>query len=132
MKGRFVNLTIPSECITQLSTFQAAIAADREVYAVWKPAVFYAAGESDSTPIIQEMTTADKYVITLQPTDDGKQDLLTLAVTPAFQEKLEGLRVVVVSSKGTVVLQGTISGGDITRLISHQLRDEWPFRIQAV
>jgi hypothetical protein len=120
------------ECIARLTAFQAAIVADREVYAIWKPALLYAAGDGESAPVIQEVTTEGKYVITLQPTDNSQHDLLTLAVTPSFRERLEGLSVIVVSSKGTVVLQGTISGGDITRLIPRQLRVEWPFRIQAI
>ena len=125
------HLAACSECITRLSAFQAAMAADRKVGAVWKPTLLYAAGESDSTTWIRESTVEGKYELTLQPTDDDQRDLLTLTVTPPFRPRLEKVRVIVVSSKGTVVLQGTISGGDITRLIPRALRDEWPFRIHA-
>ncbi|MGH9428301.1 MAG: hypothetical protein ACRD2L_18610 [Terriglobia bacterium] len=120
------------ECVQRLVAFQAAIATDKEVRAVWNPKVLHAAGEGQSPSVIKDLTEDGKYLITLQPTRDGQKDLFTLEVTASVGQSLEGQKVLVVSGKtGTVVLQGTISGGTITRLIARTLRDEWPFRIQA-
>ena len=118
------------ECRDRLSEFRTAIAADQKVGALWKPTVRYAAGETQAVPVIQELTAEGKYQITLRPATDGR-DLLTLTVMRSFRKTLEGAKVMIISSQGTVVLQGTISGGDLSRLISRQFRDEWPFRIQA-
>ncbi|MGH7966637.1 MAG: hypothetical protein ACRERD_33210 [Candidatus Binatia bacterium] len=120
------------ECVQRLVGFQAAIAADKKVRAVWNPQVLRAAGEEQSLSVIKDLTEDGKYLITLQPTRDGQKDLFTLEVTASVGLSFEGQEVLVVSGKtGTVVLHGTISGGNITRLIDRKLRDEWPFRIQA-
>ena len=119
------------ECVRRLVAFQAAIATDKEVFAVWEPEVLYAAGGSESVPVIKELTDGGKYEITLQATEDGERDLLTLAVTPSYRERLEGSEFIVVTSKGTLVLHGTITDGTISRFVSRRLRDEWPFRIHA-
>lgn len=125
------HLAICEECVRRLVTLQEAIQTDRTVSAVWDPEILHAAGESRFVPILRCPTEDGKYVITLQPTRNGQKDLLTLEVTPLLQERFEGLTVVLVSSRGKVILRGTISEGNITRLIDRQLREEWPFRIQA-
>lgn len=118
------------DCTARLHEFQTAIAADRKVRALWQPPVRYAAGETQAAPVIQALTTEGKYQITLRPATDGR-DLLTLAVMPSFRQTLEGAKVMVISHQGTLILQGTIAGGDLSRLIPRRFRDEWPFRIQA-
>lgn len=118
-------------CCRRLVDLQAAIATDREVRAVWTPKILRAAGGTQSPSVIKDLTEDGKYLITLQPTRDGQQDLLTLEVTSSFQQSLEGRKIIVVSAKGTVILHGTVSGGNITRLINRQLREEWPFWVHA-
>lgn len=118
-------------CVSRLTTFQRAIASERAVHAVWEPQLLYAAGDSDTVPVIAEPTTDGKYEITLQPTTEGARDLLTLAVTPAYRDSLEGATVVVVSVQGTVVLRGMISGGNVAQLVPRALRAEWPFSVHA-
>ncbi|MBI3797186.1 MAG: zf-HC2 domain-containing protein [Deltaproteobacteria bacterium] len=118
-------------CIQRLVALQAAITTDREVRAVWAPKVLHAAGGVQFPSIIQDFTEDGKYRITLQPTREGQKDLLTLEVTSSCREKLEGQKVMLVSSKGTIILHGTISGGTVTRRVDRKLREEWPFRIHA-
>jgi hypothetical protein len=118
-------------CRRRFGALEAALAADRAVYAVWDPEILHAAGSEQSPSAIKYPTPDGKYLMTLQPTRDGHKDLLTLEVMPAFQETLNSRKVLLVSSQGTVVLHGTISGGNITRLVDQKLRGEWPFRIQA-
>jgi hypothetical protein len=114
-----------------LDDLQAIIAADQAVHAVWAPEVLHAAGGDELPPIRKYPTPDGKYLITLQPTRDGQKEQLILEVTPAYHERLNGRKVRVVSSQGTIVLHGTIAGGNITRFIDPKLRDEWPFRIHA-
>ena len=119
------------ECVRTLVAMQTAVATDREVRDVWAPKVLRAAGGGQDQSVIETPTEDGKYVITLQPTRDGQKDLLTLTVTPSFRQSLEGREILVISAKGTVILHGTVSGGNITRLIDCKLRDEWPFRVHA-
>ena len=88
------------------------------------------AGQDMAQPA-EHLSKEGKYFITLQPTRDGQRELLTLEVTPAFRQDLEGLQVVLVNRYGKEILRDTISGGTITRLIDRQWRDTWPFRVQA-
>ena len=120
------------ECVGRLVPLQAAISADKKVRAIWNPQVLHAAGSTESPSVIKDLTEeGGKYLITLQPTRDGQKDLLTLEVTSSFQQEIEDQKIMIISSKGTVVLRGTVSGGNITRLIDRKLREEWPFRVHA-
>ena len=118
-------------CVDKLVVLQTAIATDRKVRATWAPKVLHAAGDAQSLSVITALTEDEKYRITLQPIRDDQKDLLTLEVTPSFQQDLEGENIVVISAKGAKVLGGIISGGNISRLVDRKFREEWPFQVHA-
>ncbi|MBI3801556.1 MAG: hypothetical protein HY268_31870 [Deltaproteobacteria bacterium] len=118
-------------CVNKLIDIQATIVTDKKVRATWAPKVLHAAGNEPSRSVISALTEGEEYQITLQPTRDGQKDLLTLEVTPSFQQDVEGCKIVVFSAGWKIILSGAISGGNITRLVDRKFREEWPFRVHA-